>query len=72
MPNLLVIIYKSHKNLYDSGTLIQISGRVGRKAIAPEGEVIFLANKITQDMKEARDEIIRNNRVLQDMLFKDQ
>lgn len=72
MPNLQVIIYKSHKNLYDSGTLIQISGRVGRKAIAPEGEVIFLANKITQDMKEARDEIIRNNRVLQDMLFKDQ
>ena len=67
MPNLQVIIYKSHEKIYDKGTLIQISGRVGRKQNAPYGDVIFLTNKITKEMEECVSEINRSNKVLQDM-----
>ena len=66
--NLQVIIYKSDSFVYDSGTLIQISGRAGRKPDAPEGEVIFLAKKITKDMEESIVSIKSSNKVLQDML----
>ena len=65
--NLQVIIYKSDSFVYDSGTLVQISGRVGRKKDAPTGEVIFLANKITKEMRDAIDEIRDKNKSLQDM-----
>ena len=66
--NLQVIIYKSDSFVYDSGTLVQISGRAGRKKDAPEGEVIYLANKTTKDMEESINSIKSSNKVLQDML----
>ncbi len=65
--NLQVIIHKSDSFVYDSGTLVQISGRVGRKKDAPEGEVIFLANKITKEMRDAVSEIEDKNKSLQDV-----
>ena len=64
MRNLQVIIYKSHSFVYDKGTLIQISGRVGRKADAPTGEVVFLANRKTQEMVDAINEIEESNKSL--------
>lgn len=47
LENLQVVIYDSDHPLYDDSSLIQISGRVGRKIDFPRGEVIFLANKKT-------------------------
>ncbi len=66
--DLQVIVYKFHSFVYDKGTLVQIAGRVGRKADAPEGEVIFLGYKKTEDATSCVNEIIENNKALQDML----
>ena len=63
-----VIIFHADHNIYDSASLIQISGRVGRKKDAPEGEVIFIAKTNTQQMQRAVAEIKSANKVLQNML----
>lgn len=51
--DLQVVIFDADNSLYDAQTLIQIAGRVGRKIDAPEGEVIFLVNKTTDEIKKA-------------------
>ena len=66
--NLQVIIYDADNEMYDSQTLIQIAGRVGRKIDAPDGEVVFLVNKETEDIKNAITTIKRKNESLQNML----
>lgn len=66
--NLQVIIYGADNELYNSQTLIQIAGRVGRKIDAPEGEVIFLVNKRTSEIDDAIATIESKNRHLQNML----
>ena len=63
--NLQVIIYDADSEIYNSQTLIQISGRVGRKIDAPEGEVIFLVNKRTSEIDNAIETIKRKNKSLQ-------
>lgn len=55
--DLQVIVFGSDDKIYDSAALIQIAGRAGRKADAPTGEVLFLANQSTQGMKDAIKEI---------------
>ena len=65
--DLQVIIYDADNELYNSQTLIQIAGRVGRKIDAPEGEVIFLVNKTTSEINEAISTIKSKNRHLQNM-----
>ena len=64
IANLQVIIYDSDSFIYDSAALIQISGRVGRKANSPGGEVCFLANKRTKSQTEAIESIRRANTFL--------
>ena len=66
--NLQVIIYDADSDIYNSQTLIQISGRVGRKIDAPEGEVIFLVNKRTTEIDEAISTIRNKNRDWQNLL----
>ena len=66
--DLQVIIYDADSDIYNSQTLIQISGRVGRKIDAPEGEVIFLVNKSTSEIEQAISTIRNKNRDLQNML----
>ena len=66
VKNLQVIICQSDHKIYEKGTLIQISGRVGRKKDAPTGEVIYLCEKITKDMTESIEEIKKNNEALID------
>ena len=61
VKNLQVIVFNSNHPLYTSQALIQISGRVGRKKEAPDGEVIFIANSKTQDMEDAISEIRKAN-----------
>jgi competence protein ComFA len=65
--DLQVIIYDADNELYNSYTLIQIAGRVGRKIDAPEGEVIFLVNKTTDSINKAIRTIKSKNKHLQNM-----
>lgn len=64
IKNLQVIIYKSEHNIYDKASLIQISGRVGRKIDAYDGKVIFLCQFITSEMEKAISEIKKYNQTL--------
>ena len=64
IKNLQVIIYKADHELYDEHALIQISGRVGRKYDAPEGEVIFLVDKITNAIRNTIATIQSKNKSL--------
>ena len=61
IKNLQVIVFNAEHELYDEKSLIQISGRVGRKIDAYEGEVIFIASYITEEMQKCCKEIIRAN-----------
>ena len=65
--DLQVVIYDADNDIYDAQALIQISGRVGRKIDAPEGEVIFLVNKETDEIKNSIRTIEEKNKHLQDM-----
>ena len=59
--NIQVMVISSDSNIYSSGVLIQISGRVGRKIDAYDGEVIYVADKETSEMKEAIEKIKEAN-----------
>ena len=63
----VIIIYADHV-LYDDATLIQISGRVGRKKDAPEGRVIFICDKTTEHIKTCIAKIKYANKDLQNLL----
>lgn len=67
VKNLQVIIFDADHKLYDEQALIQISGRVGRKIDAPEGEVVFLVNKTTIAIENAIKTIESKNKNLQKM-----
>lgn len=64
VKNLQVIVFGADHPLYTSAALIQISGRVGRKKDAPDGEVVFIANRKTLEMEEAVNEIQNANKNL--------
>ncbi len=64
IKNLQVIVFNADSNLYDEAALVQIAGRVGRKKDAPEGEVLFIATKITNAMENARRTIESKNKFL--------
>ena len=68
VKDLQVIVYEADHPIYDSYSLIQIAGRVGRKKEAPEGEVIFLARENNKDISRAVEEISAANKKLQNML----
>ena len=68
VKNVQVIIYHAENNIYDHHALIQISGRVGRKKDAPEGEVIYLATKSNDEITKSIAEIKRANASLQNLL----
>ncbi len=57
VANLQVIVFGSDNRIYDEAALIQIAGRAGRKASAPTGDVLFLANMESEGMKRAIKEI---------------
>ena len=64
VKNLQVIVFDADHPLYTSQALIQISGRVGRKKEAPNGEVIFIARNETNEMAIAVREIKSANKDL--------
>ena len=72
IKDLQVIVFFADHNIYDSAALIQIAGRAGRRKDAPEGEVVFFAKRNNREIQEAIDDIESNNKILQDMLQRDQ
>lgn len=65
IKNLQVLVFHAdNKSIYDSSTLIQISGRVGRKMDSPNGEVVFFAQKQTEEMSDAIRKIEHYNTFL--------
>lgn len=67
IKGLQVIVFHADHTLFDHATLVQISGRVGRKKDEPSGEVIFIAKNETNSMKGAIDDIKDKNTYLQTM-----
>lgn len=57
----VIVLYADAEWVYDKATLIQISGRVGRKMSDPTGEVLFVAERRTQAMEGAIKEIKESN-----------
>ena len=68
VKDLQVIIYNADHAIYDRYSLVQISGRVGRKKDAPEGKVIYLARTVTIEMEESIKDIEKSNKSLQNLL----
>ena len=68
IKNLQVIVFHADSPIYDTASLIQIAGRAGRKMEAPEGEVIFFAKRNNEQIQGAIEEINANNKILQNML----
>lgn len=56
-----VIVFEANHRLFDESSLIQISGRVGRKLSCPTGSVYFLATHQSDSMKKCIKEIKRKN-----------
>lgn len=64
IKDLQVIVFLADHAIYDSHALIQISGRVGRKSDAPDGEIIYICRKNTIEIQESIKEIKKSNEVL--------
>ena len=62
---LQVIVYGADSTIYDSASLIQIAGRVGRKKEESDGEVIFIGTRKTTSIKDAIYDIEEKNSYLQ-------
>jgi len=55
-------VYKADHSVFSKQSLIQISGRVGRKSEYQSGQVVFLSEYISKNMKLAAKEILLMNR----------
>ena len=53
----VIVLHSDREDIYDSSTLIQIAGRVGRKFDAPGGDVWFFAGNRTPAMERSVSEI---------------
>jgi competence protein ComFA len=62
VKGLQVIVYNAEHRLFTKESLIQIAGRAGRKKEEPDGEVIFIGSKESENIKNAIDEIKRINK----------
>lgn len=67
IKDLQVIVYQADHKIYDRYSLVQISGRVGRKADAPTGEVIYIAKQDTAEIESSIKDIEASNKDLQNM-----
>ncbi|MFM1651261.1 DEAD/DEAH box helicase [Brevibacillus sp. B_LB10_24] len=63
IPRSDVIILGADAPVFDEASLVQIAGRVGRSADAPDGTVLFLAGHRTQALYAAKRQIEQMNRL---------
>ena len=68
VKNLQVIVYDSDHQIYNSASVIKISGRVVRVYGVTDGEVIYLGSKKTNEMVEAIKKTKEANTYLQNLL----
>ena len=61
-PFVDVFVLESNHRLFTKSALVQISGRVGRSKERPTGELFFLSDGITKEMKKAIKEIKEMNK----------
>lgn len=62
LANVQVMVLYSDHPVFDANSLIQMAGRVGRKAEHPNGEVWFVGSRITEAMQAAHKRIVYLNR----------
>ncbi|WP_431029169.1 DEAD/DEAH box helicase [Lysinibacillus sp. LZ02] len=62
IKNVQVAVIGAESKVFTSSALIQISGRVGRNAQYPTGDVVFFHHGITVEMDAAKEEIRRLNK----------
>lgn len=62
VKDLQVIVYKADDDIYNSATLVQIAGRVGRKIGATKGKVYFIGEEMNEAVINSIEEINRYNR----------
>ncbi len=58
-----VIVYDASHGVFNTETLIQIAGRVGRSPKFPTGEVIYLSNQKSKAMKKSIARIVHLNKM---------
>lgn len=56
-----IVLWADYERVFDTATLIQMAGRVGRTVEHPGGEVHFVAARVTRPMQEARARIVELN-----------
>ena len=61
VKDLQVIVFNADHDFYNKHVLVQIAGRVGRKVDAPDGEVIFICEKDTDEIKKCIESINESN-----------
>ncbi|MBE3568898.1 MAG: DEAD/DEAH box helicase [Bacillales bacterium] len=61
-PNLDVAVVGAEESIFDESALVQISGRVGRSADYPDGEIMFFHYGLTREIIKAIRHIERMNR----------
>lgn len=62
IPKVQVAVIGAEEEIFDAAALIQISGRTGRAADFPTGDIVFFHNGITREMDRAKKTIIAYNR----------
>lgn len=62
-----MVWWADFEKVFDAATLIQMAGRVGRTREHPEGEVHFVAARVTRPMQEARWRIHELNTIAAEM-----
>jgi competence protein ComFA len=63
VPNVAVAVYGADDDVFTESALVQISGRVGRSAQFPSGDIIFFHYGQTEAMLDAIDHIILMNKL---------
>ena len=64
LEHLQVIIYGADHPLMDEKTIVQMAGRVGRKTVSPQGEVIVICETISPSIQASRQRIRTANEAL--------
>lgn len=64
LKNVQVIVYEASHKLFDESSLIQISGRVGRKIDAPNGNIYFLTSHKTDSIKQCINKLKQKNKAI--------
>ncbi len=63
VPNIAVAVYGADDDVFTESALVQISGRVGRSATFPTGEIIFFHYGKTEAMLDAIDHLKQMNKM---------